>query len=337
MNFQEIPYVKLSSVQKKKALEILGRGNVLLKKWAVFFPSKKYRQFRNAVMDGNRNPEYDGKTVIPSDKLEEFHADLPFITAIRFNKYDELDGRSAEQAILESFSALAKQHAKKWLKLDSFGVTPQDLLQEAYMQVIEAMYSWMPNRNVEISTFVWVSLRNRMSNVANQQGNMLCPLTNSDLELMIKFEKTKRQMPEFFTFDQIIDELGLSQEESNKLNVLLTRVFTENQLGHEDENNGFDSNDYTGHRVGAHQESETDLVLGKQQVSDTLDRAGLTSIERELIEMAMEPFNGWQTEFARTHINPTTGKSYTRMRITQILVMAREKVAKALERQKIAA
>lgn len=337
MNFQEIPYVKLAGTQKKKALEILGRGNVLLKKWAAFFPPKKYRQFRNAVMDGSKNPQ----GVIPVEKLAEFHGDLPYMIAIRHDKYEELSDRSVEQTILEGFSALAKRHARKWsLEGDPVGLTKQDFLQEAYMQVIEAMYSWLPDHNVEISTFIWVALKNRMSNVVNQQGNMLCPLTNSDLELMTRYEQTKRSMHQYVTFDQVIAELGLSIEEGKHLNTLLTRVFAENQLGgqkggqNEDDNE--QGNDYTGHRVGVDRESETDTIIQQQHVNDTLKRAGLTSFERELIEAAMNPFNGWQTAFAKSHVNPATNRPYSRMRITQVLEMARAKVAKAMERQEAA-
>lgn len=339
MNFQEVPYVKLAGAKKKKALEILGRGNVLLKKWAVFFPPKKYRQFRNAVMDGDKNPQ----GLIPVARLEEFHGDLAYMTAIRHDRYADLGGRSAEQTILEGFSALAKRHARKWsLEGDPVGLTKQDFLQEAYMQVIEAMYSWLPEHGVEISTYIWWALKNRMSNVANQQGNMLCPLTNTDLELVSRYEQTKRDMPQYVTFDQIIAKLGMSDEEGKYLNSLLVRVFAENSMGksgsqdHQDDEETGDGNDYTGHRVGIDHESETEVVIQQQHVNDTLDRAGLTAFERELIEAAMDPYLGWQTEFAKTHTNPSTGQPYSRMRITQVLEMARAKVVKALERHKAA-
>jgi ribosome maturation protein Sdo1 len=55
-----------------------------------------------------------------------------------------------------------------------------------------------------------------------------------------------------------------------------------------------------------------------------------------LIEVAMNPYFGWQAEFARNHINPATNEPYSRMRITQVLELARAKVAKALERQEAA-
>ena len=339
MNFQEIKHVTLSDNQKNKALEILGRGNVLLKKWSIFFPPKKYRQFRNAVMEGSKNPKYNGKESIPANKLDEFHDDLPFMTAIRHNRYSDLDGRSVEQSILEGFAALAKRHAKKWsLEGDPVGLTKQDFLQEAYMTVIEAMYSWLPQHNVDISTFIWTALKNRMSNVVNQQGNMLCPLTNPDLALMSRFERTKRDMPEYVTFDQVVAQLGLSTEEGKYLNTLLTRVYAENQMGSSKEKTDkregtTDTDDYTCHRVGVDRDFENEVVSQNQQVEETLNAAKLTSFERELIEVAMNPFHGWQTHFAKTHINPATKKPYSRMRITQVLEIVRAKVAKVMERE----
>lgn len=336
MYFQEVTYVKLSRDQKEKALKILGKGNVLLKKWAVYFPPKKYRQFRNAVMDGSKNPQYNGTKSIPDSKLKEFHADLPFITAIR-NKYDEFDGRSVEQAILESFSALAKLHASKWsLDNDPVGLTKEDFLQEAYLQVIEAMYSWLPDKKVDISTFIWVSLKNRMSNVVNQ-GNMLCPLTNSDLELINRFEKTKKGMPESFTFEQVVDELGLSSDDGKRLNSLLSNVVFEGQQSHlfTDTSQRYD---YTAFRKDIDQDySKTNNMIEQDYVLNVLDKAGLNLIERKVIEAAINSFPGWQTEFARNNISPYTNKPYGKMRITQILLKAREKVANVLNQQKVAA
>jgi DNA-directed RNA polymerase specialized sigma subunit len=337
VDFQEVSYVKLSGDQRKKALEILGKGNVLLKKWSVYFPPKKYRQFRNAVMEGSKNPQYNGTKSIPDNKLKEFHADLPFMTAIR-EKYDDLDGRSVEQAIFESFSALAKLHASKWsLENDPVGLTKQDFLQEAYLQVIEAMYSWLPEKGVDISTFIWVSLKNRMSNVVNQ-GNMFCPLTNSDLELINRFEKTKKGMPESFTFEQVVDELGLSSDDGKRLNLLLSNIVFEGQHNMFTENVVDQRYDYTSYRKDIDREnSETNNLIEQDYVLNVLNNANLNKIERKIIEAAMNPFPGWQTEFARKNISPSTNKPYSRMRVNQILKNAREKVANILNQQKVAA
>lgn len=340
-DFKEVPYIKLAPSAKRKALEILGAGNVLLKKWAAFFPPKKFRQFRNNVMQGDKNPviNTDQKHCIPADKLGEYHDDLPYMTAIRHSVYEELGGRSAEQAILEGHAAMAKQHARKWsIEGDPVGITKADFLQEAYMQVIEAIYSWLPEHNVDIGTYIFTALKNRMSNVTNQQGHMLCPLTNTDLKLVSLYEKTRREMSEHVTFDQVVIKLGLSSDEGNHLNSLLTRVYTENQFAAGGENAAdseaeVDGNDYTGHRAGIDKESETEISIQQQHVNDTLTRANLSKLERLVIEAAMEPYHGWQIEFARTHINAETGKPYSRMRITQVLESAQKKLAAYVQRR----
>ena len=340
IDFQEIPYIRLTADQKKKALDILGQGTVLLKKWSKFFPAKKSRQFRNAVMNGSDNPAYDGVPAIPSEDLADFHSDLPVIRAIRYDRYADLDGRTVEQAILEGHSALARKHARMWsLDGDPVGLTIQDFQQEAYMQVIEAMYAWLPNSTADITTYIWRALRNRMSNVVNQ-ANMLCPLTNSDLELVSRFEKIKRSMSTGMsvTFDQIIGELGLSKEEGKHLNALLARVSTETNLSDNDfglQDVTTVGNDYTAHRTEI-DNIENDDIVNQLSVEETLDQAGLSEFERELIEAAMNPYSGWQTDFAENHINPKTKLPYSKMRITQVLEIVRAKVARVLEHKEAA-
>jgi hypothetical protein len=48
----------------------------------------------------------------------------------------------------------------------------------------------------------------------------------------------------------------------------------------------------------------------------------------------MEPYHGWQTDMASKIVSEKTGKKYTKMRITQILQKAREKVANTIEQQR---
>ena len=339
MEFQKIPYVKLTKTQKVKVLEILGRGTVLLKKWALYFPPKKYRQFRNAIMEGSLNPQTEDCPcgVIPLDKLCEFHQDLPAIKAIRFEKHEELDYRTCEQAILEGFSAMAERFVHQWKRDgDPIGLTKFDFLQEAYMQIIEAIYSWLPDADADISTFIWISLKNRMSNVANQQGNLLCRLTNDDLVLYTKYEKAK-QAASHSTFDELVQQLGFSSEEGLRLDFILKKVYTESRLNDSDERQQVEvRDDYTGRGRSLKEtngNSHVEDCEGQDYVDDILSKAGLNDIERKVIEAAMNPYNGWQTAFAQNHINPRTKQPYSRMSITNFLTSAREKVAKVMKRK----
>lgn len=342
MIHNEIKYVRLTETEKPKAMEILRTGASLLKKWATFYHPKKFRQFRNDVMKGDKNPQ----GAIPANRVAEFHADLSHILAIR-QPHPELNGRSVEQAVLENFAALAKKHARQWCSDgDPNGVTHHDYMQEAYMTIIEAMYHYT-REDIEFGTFVWWALRNRMINVTNQ-SNLFCPLTNSDLELVIRYDRAKQSHGG--TFDEIIESLGLSSEEGRHLGSILTKVFSENQLGsHEIAGADSPANDYTGHRVGIDnlspivrmelgKDADGEVVVvnsvdvdGQEEVNNVLNRAGLSFLERKVIEVAMDPYYGWQTDFAKTHINPDTKKPYSRMRITQVLEKARAKVAKVMQ------
>ena len=58
----------------------------------------------------------------------------------------------------------------------------------------------------------------------------------------------------------------------------------------------------------------------------------LNPIERELIEIAMEPHRGWQSEIVKKYVSPVTEKNVSKMRISQILERAKEKVALVMSR-----
>jgi hypothetical protein len=333
IDFKEIKCVRLTPCQKEQAVNILRKGAIALKKWVIYYPPKKFRQFRNDVMSGNKNPQ----NLIPCNRLREFHSDLPAILAIREVRSD-LDNRSVEQAVLENFAGMAKKHISQWsTDGDPNGLSKFDYLQEAYLIVLEAMYHYT-REDIELSTFLWWALRNRMINITNQ-GNMFCPLTNSDLQLVVRYDRAKQKVGG--TFEEIVESLGLSTDQGRHLGSILNKVFTENQLGSDRDRagsrNGEASNDYTGYRSGIDTVS-VDVLEEQEYVDDTLSRAGLTAMEREVLNAAMNPYRGWQTDFAKTHTNQVKGSKYfgqpySRMRITQLLESARAKVAAILEKE----
>jgi hypothetical protein len=61
-------------------------------------------------------------------------------------------------------------------------------------------------------------------------------------------------------------------------------------------------------------------------ISEILDKSNLTPMERELIEVAMDPYCGWQTDIGQKYISQRTGRPFCRMRVSQILDRARGKV-----------
>jgi DNA-directed RNA polymerase specialized sigma subunit len=308
MKFLEINYVELTEEQKEKALMVLGAGNILLKKWSAFFRKKEVCEFRAAVLRGEHFI-----AGIPTNRMQEFREDLPIMTAARTVSDPLFGGRTIELAVIEGFSALAKKHALVW----SRGKNQEDYIQEAYLKILDAMYSWLPEHGSDICTYIWNSLKNQMIKFTNK-SSMLCPLANSDLKLLIEYKKVANS-GEHMTFDDIIEKMNLSQKKAFHLSRILSKVETESQYDREDG------------KFEIFEDEKPENLLCSWEASEILNRSGLSGIEREVLDASMKSYRGWQSDFARNHINPNSGKPYSRMRITQILDSARAKVIKVME------
>jgi len=339
MVYSEIQPTEMTEDQKRMVFVAVRRAANLLKKWAEFYPSKKFRKFRNLVMSGDKNPqtfiiENEGKKdevkkitgKIPADRLVEFHNDLPFILQIR-EPNEELGGQTIEDAVLKHYSALAKQHVRQWaMDGEPHGASRLDYTQEAYMTIIEAMYQFTRD-DIEFSTFAWWALRNRMINVTNQ-GNLFCPLTNSDLKLVIRYDQAKKKGGG--TFDQIVEDLGLTPKEGVHLGAILSKVFPEAHFGQNEGTTDQLSNDYTELRSGVDRElNGVDLVEQQESVNSILVQADLNPLERQILDIAMNPYYGWQADLAKTH-------NCSRAWIGQNLTKARAKVAAVMKESEAA-
>lgn len=306
MQFLEIDHIDLTEEQKAKALEILGVGNILLKKWSAFATKKEICGFRAAILRG----ESSG---IPGDKLLEFQSDLPTMTAAKNVSQPLFGGRTIEVAVMQSFSAMAKKFAYDW----SRGNNAEDYLQEAYLKVLDAMYSWLPDNGSDICTYIYHCLKHHMMKFVNN-CNPFCPLSNADLQLLIQYKRIVKS-DEHLTFDDIVQKMNLSLKKRLRLNQILSKVSCESQLGNDEE------------KFEPFQEESSENIIFTWEADEILNRSELTSLEREVLNASMQSYRGWQTEFARTHINPKTQQPYSRMRITQILESARAKIAKVIK------
>lgn len=315
--FQKIPVITLNDEQKEKCFEILGNCNALLKKWSVYYKSRKFHWFCAEVFRGNNNPE--GK--IPEDCMAEFENDLIVMRSVR-QSYDFIDGKTVEDAVLQQFSAMAYKFAKRQSRCNK-NISLEDLLQESYLCMYDAIYLWNPNSS-QLSTYIHVSLKNRFINRANCLGTMLCPLTNNDMALVLKYKKFMAECNDKITFDEAVESMNLSFEDAVGLQKALNDVTLESSISNDDSNVTYAD------RLVLKFE---DYVEAEESVEYILNKAGLNAIEKELILLAMEGNAGWQTEYARTHISPFTKKPYSRMRITQLLSVASEKVAKVIKKE----
>lgn len=315
--YQELKYVSLNKEQKQFCKQSLLRCNLLLKKWEVFYPERERHVFRRKLMGGEKNP--GGK--IPPGKLAELEGDLLTIRSVRKTYHPILENRSVEESILAGFAALARTHAKKWSKSDPNGVTFFDYLQEAYAIILGAMYSFTRD-DIDLSTFIWMVLHNRMINVTNQQGFLR--LKNTDLALVVKYEKAKRDAGVPVTFDDVVKLMELSQDDAHHLSTLLSRVYTENQIAlnvnaddYGDDHEASGGGDYTAYRKGVTKHDETSAPIARLTVEGAIENAGLTDFEKIVVRASLEDDSlGWQIRLAKNSINPNTGKPYSRMWVT---------------------
>ena len=328
MDFAEITYRRLNEEKKARALEILQRTNTLLKKWHSVFSDLKFRQVRNIILD---KPEVLGGN-LPPEQQAEFSSDVAIIRSIR-HPSDEFGGRTVETAILQNYTIIAKKHAYKWAKNSgATGLSVEDFMQEAYMQIMESMFQWNSESGADLTTYLWWSLKNRMSNVVNQQGNMLSHLTNTSIKLLQQYQKAKAEMDCNASFDEIANSLDLAEDDRQHLSDILQRAVNESMIS--SDNDSFDGNcDYTGLRSDIDQDSTATKAMQEIEIKEILDKSNLTPMERELIEVAMNPYYGWQTDIGLKYVSKRTGRPFGRMRVSQILERAREKVSRVLSKQ----
>lgn len=317
----DIPYVRLTPKQLEKCLGLMLQGNRLLKKWSEFYGSRKLREFRNKLFQGDKNPG----NCIPKNRLKEFHRELPLILAIHETPYPDLGHQTVEWSMLCNYSALARKHAHRASNTEVGGNTFDDYLQEAYLCILDAIYSFTRD-DIAFSTFAWAVLKNRMIQVINK-ANLLCPLTNTDLELVARYEQAKTTFNERVSFEQVVQAMNLSDEEIRVLNTAMTRVYCEHQLGDQQNESGDEEvsgNDYTSLR--SVQTDDNNGLIVQMSLADCIERAGLTAFERIVLETSLHPYYGWQTDVAKKNVNPNTGKPYSRMWVTYALKNAHKKL-----------
>lgn len=330
-----VPYVKLSKKAEEKCLDMLVTANVMLKKWAEFYGARKAREFRAKLFKGHRDKAVMAQLEekIPANLHPCFRSERQFIIAIHVAEQPDLGNRTVEFAMLCGFAGLARKHAKRWFAQngEGGGMSMSDYLSEAYIAVLDSIYGYT-DRSITFGSFAWASLKNRMQTATNK-CNLLCPLTNVDLELLARFESAKKTFNEHVTFDQVTEAMGLDAEQTKTLGSIMAKVLAASQIAPTDTDGSNDdrSGDYTSLRLGLDNESEDDRLL-KMNVWTAISKAGLTEFERQVLETSMEPYYGWQSDIAKNSINPNTNQPYTRAWVGLVLTAAQEKVRKALER-----
>lgn len=321
----QVPAIRLPADKLTKNYELMCEGNTLLKQCAdaTGMDHKQFRSklFKSPLMKINRDlrPLIKQEWKDASEETVELIARaVPYIKAVKNIEWD----------MIQQFSRLANRMAKKWCnRFVGIMNASEDYYQEALMGLLDAIYGYS-RLDIKFITFAWMSIRNRLAN-ANNKNNDLGPITNQALELLSQFEETKRVLNRYATDEEIYEIMDLSPKELKAITKAKVRCLNESSIEWEGED-GNRITDYTEIRMGI--DKETDSVPCHYEIREAMKQANLSDLERKVVDIAMCPHYGWQTELAAETINPKTGQPYSRAAINVILEAALKKIKIAYQR-----
>lgn len=301
-------FSSVTSEQKDFAIQSLAVCNQKLKFWHVYFPNQSFKSYCVQVF---QNPS-ELLAQIPVEQRSDFLIDCHEISTVKKKKHEQLNFMTVEETILACFHKMMRKFAKKWIR--SMKTTSEiDLFQECCLRLIQAMYSWLPSRKVSLCTFLYRCLNTHMIEVRKKNFTQFGSLNDSDFELLSKYHSFMAQNP-FSTFDNAVEALALNKKQAYHLTEILN-------LNAKAAYGCFETEDKKQDSV-----ESVDLEL-------LFQKANLNSCERELLKLSMSADSGWQTRYAKNHVSPKTQKPYTRMRVNQIYIKAKKKLAEVLERR----
>jgi RNA polymerase sigma factor (sigma-70 family) len=221
----------------------------------------------------------------------------PFIEAVR----------AVEMEVISHHVRMASGLAKKWARFNR-DFAYDDFFQEALSAVLESVYAY--TGETKFTTYATVAMNQRMRTFIKARDE-------SYLIVQMQ-EQARSEMSRPATESEVSDYLGLNERERN----LLSRATSRVTMGIDLKRAAIDKEESVSKLVGRKEEVE--------KLRDAIELANLSSLERLVIEQFMTADkNGWQSEIARTTINPRTQKNYTRQNISQTLIKAQEKIKRA--------
>jgi hypothetical protein len=293
----ELPYNQIEDNRWSQLSLIMTTGNTLIKKWAAaLLGNRKEREFRKRIFQG------DFRDQIPQEDLES-------ILAVR----------DIQDEVFCGYTRLASKIANKWCNDARHNKSHvEDYTQEALMALIEAIYGY--TEGVKFITYAWVTIQNRMKTFDVKEKNLIAP-SKAHRALVSDYNRTKEESNGHITFDDTVIRMELSSVEIKILGEALVKVTGES--------------DYSDMSGDASQNPINNLVASSipvehacevAEVQDAIENSGLTMLERSALDASLNASHGWKKAFSDQHINPKTGKSYSRAAVAIILERAHQKV-----------
>lgn len=275
-------------------MNLLCKANKSLKLWANrCLGYKKSREMRKILFDQKNVATLQTLELeLTPSEIERFRLGRQRVIDIHLKSQPALCGRTVEWAMMCGYSALAHRQAVAWHAISSGQVDKSDFIQEAYMSLLDAIYSFT-RRGVAFSTYAHCSIRNRLM-AASNRTNPFRPLTNADLKLQWVFEKAyQRQLAAGpTTFDSVADSIGLDDEQRRTLRHIFALMVPESQLTKNVD--AKDDMDYTVFR-----KEDRAPVVSTELVKEAIEKSGLTDFERKMVLQSLHPHHGWQAEVCK--------------------------------------
>ncbi len=238
---------------------------------------------------------------------------------------ETLDLTPVEKLTLVRLKDLEPEVLSGWIKVtwclchafyyseNRIGVTIDDYVQESATAIVDCMYGY--NRG-EFSTYVYNAAKNRLIDFIRRESASTG--VSRDLIAMrmnVRLTMTKNSVGFDAAIDMLRDRSSISEAQVMDLRQSMRSTVRESALmGHHD---GDDSDDYTALR-NLSQPEETLKAERLDRLTMALANVQMSDLERDLLNTFLDVGHGTQEEVASRHINPATGRRYTRARIGQI-------------------
>lgn len=289
---------------------IMSEGNLILKKYHKEARSKTKISRSNFLIALLTKLE-DGTCDVNGD-ITKIPAAV-HVHGVRINKKDVakiLDVKNLEWDILCSMGNFLKKMINKTYRNPYNTIEWDDLYNEAVASAIKGIH-YYTKISIKIITYISNVVKRHLYHVV-QKDSPMSGISRKSRELFSKFSEAKRSMEQKVGhpvgFDELAEKLGLSTNQRKTLENMLVRVIEEqtikNVMSLDDT-----SNDYTSL---AKREKKSVLEIDEREA---IAKTNLDSWELDVLVAFLESIpgtNGWQSEVAKRHINPATGKCFSR-------------------------
>ena len=298
---------RLTKAELSEICKIMSVGNPALRECAEMMGMKQ-REFRGKLFNGR----LDTSKLTP-EQLEKLQAAKPLIFAVR---------DQCQEKVRANFKRLIAQQAWLAARNNNDPLTAKDeFMQEGEIAVLDGIYGYIPSSSrATLSSYIWRCVRRRIFNAINQL-NPFCPLTNDAIDLVHRVQEVQSANSEL-TDEQAVEVLGFSAEETEVFFRSITKVI--NDIKPEQDH----ADDYTAGRRGVDRDVKETFFIRKEARQAVKD-ANLDDFELACIFGETFPYYGWKEDVASKHINPQTGKRFTRQNIEHVLARAKNKISKA--------